>query len=41
MVAIADETTSKDWKFFNFDDSSQREIFKALFSENTKKELGF
>ncbi|MFC6876600.1 hypothetical protein [Flavobacterium myungsuense] len=41
LVAIADETTSKDWKFFNFDDSSQREIFKALFSENTKKELGF
>jgi hypothetical protein len=41
LVAIADEATSKDWKFFNFDDSSQREIFKTLFSENTKKELGF
>ena len=41
LVAIADETTSKEWKFFNFDDSSQREIFKTLFSENTKKELGF
>ena len=41
LVAIADETTSKEWKFFNFDDPSQREIFKTLFSENTKKELGF
>jgi hypothetical protein len=41
LVAIDDETTSKELKFFNFDDSSQREIFKTLFSENTKKELGF
>ena len=41
LIAIWDETTQNQWKFFNFDDAGQREIFKTLFSENTKKELGF
>ena len=41
LVAIADETTSKEWKFFNFDDAEQREIFKTIFDENIKKELSF
>jgi len=40
LIAIADETTNNEWKFFNFDDSSQREIFKTSFNENVKKELG-
>ena len=40
LIAIADETTGNEWKFFNFDDSSQREIFKTSFNENVKKELG-
>ena len=40
LIAIADETTGNEWKFFNFDDSSQRETFKTLFNENVKKELG-
>jgi len=40
LIAIADETTGNEWKFFNFDDSSQREIFKTSFNENIKKVLG-
>ncbi len=41
FIAIVDETTNNEWKFFNFDDASQKEIFKTLFDESTKKELGF
>ena len=40
FIAIVDETTNNEWKFFNFDDAEQREIFKTLFNENVKKELG-
>lgn len=40
LIAIADETTGNEWKFFNFDDAEQREIFKTIFNENIKKELG-
>jgi hypothetical protein len=41
LIAIADETTSNEWKFFNFDDAEQRAIFKTFFNETIKKELGF
>ena len=40
FVAVADETINNEWKFFNLDIQSQSEIFKTLFSESTKKELG-
>ena len=41
LIAIADETTGNEWKFFNLDDMKQRKIFSEIFSESTKKELGF
>ena len=41
LIAIADETTGNEWKFFNFDDAEQRAIFKTIFNETIKKELGF
>ena len=41
FIAIADETTGNEWRFFNFDDINQRRIFTEIFSESTKKELGF
>lgn len=41
FIAIADETTGNEWRFFNFDDMNQRKIFSEMFSESTKKELGF
>ena len=41
FIAVADETTGNEWKFFNLDDINQREIFFKIFSESTKKELGF
>lgn len=40
FVAVADETTNKQWKFFNFDDPIQYESFQQLFSDSLKKELG-
>lgn len=39
-VAIADETTSNEWRFFNLDDSNQLTSFKSLIDENIRKELG-
>lgn len=41
LIAIVDETTNNQWKFFNFDDAEQRAIFKTIFNETIKKELGF
>lgn len=41
FIAIADETTGNEWRFFNLDDMKQRKIFSEIFSESTKKELGF
>ena len=41
LIAIVDETTNNQWKFFNFDDVEQRAIFKTIFNETIKKELGF
>jgi len=40
LVAVADESTQNQWKFFNFDDPIQQEMFLKLFSENIKKQLG-
>jgi hypothetical protein len=40
LIAIADETTNNQWKFFNFDDPFQYESFQNIFSESLKKELG-
>lgn len=40
FVAIADETTYMEWKFFNLDDANQKEIFDSIFNETVKKELG-
>lgn len=41
LIAVWDETTQNQWKFFNFDNSTQSELFGIIFNENTKKELGF
>lgn len=40
FVAIADETTYTEWRFFNLDDPNQKEIFDTIFNGNVKKELG-
>ncbi len=40
FVAILDETTNKEWKFFNFDEAAQYNFFQTLFDASTKKELG-
>ena len=40
FVAIMDETTSNEWKFFNFDDINQLASFQTFFGESIKKELG-
>ena len=40
FIAVSDENTGNEWKFFNFDDISQREIVDKIFNETTKKELG-
>ena len=39
-VAVMDETTNNEWKFFNLDDPNQLASFKAIFDESIKKELG-
>ena len=40
FIAVMDENTNKEWKFFNLDDVSQYQIFKTLFDQSIKKELG-
>lgn len=40
FVAVSDETTANQWKFFNFDNAFQQEIFDSTFGESIKKELG-
>ncbi len=40
IVAVADETTNNQWKFFNLDDAFQNESFQSIFGESLKKELG-
>jgi hypothetical protein len=38
-IALMDETTNKEWKFFNFDDVNHLAIFYYLFDQSVKKEL--
>lgn len=40
FLAVYDETTQNKWKFFNFDDAIQKQLFRTYFNETTKKELG-
>ena len=40
LIAIADETTGNDWKFFNWDDPVQRQSFESIFGGVVKKQLG-
>ena len=39
-VALMDETTNHEWKFFNFDDANQLASFQTIFGESVKKGLG-
>lgn len=39
-IAIMDETTNSQWKFFNLDDPNQKQIFESIINESVKKELG-
>jgi len=39
-VAVFDENTNGEWKFFNFDNVEQLTAFKELFDEKTKTALG-
>ena len=39
-LAVMDETTIKEWKFFNLDDANQLASFQTIFGERIKKELG-
>ena len=40
FVAVIDETTANEWKFFNFDMPTQLDLFEVFFGKDTKKELG-
>jgi hypothetical protein len=39
-IAVFDETTNKEWKFFNLDDANQLAFYQTIFGESMKKELG-
>lgn len=39
-VAVMDETTSNKWRFLNFDNPTEYQIFKSFFGESIQKELG-
>jgi len=39
-LAVMDETTINEWKFFNLDDTNQLASFQTIFGERIKKELG-
>jgi hypothetical protein len=39
-VAVFDETTNGEWKFFNFDNTEQFGAFQSIFDENIKTALG-
>ena len=39
-LAVMDETTNNEWKFFNLDDANQLAAFQTIFGESIKKELG-
>lgn len=40
FIAVFDETTDGEWKFFNFDNQEQLVSFSSLFDENVKRALG-
>jgi len=40
-LAVMDETTIKEWKFFNLDDANQLASFQTIFGESIKKRIGF
>jgi hypothetical protein len=40
FIAVMDENTNNQWKFFNLDDAKQIELFQTLFGESLLKELG-
>lgn len=40
FIAVFDETTHSEWKFFNFDNPEQLASFSSLFDENVKRALG-
>jgi hypothetical protein len=40
LIAIADQSTGNDWKFFNIDDVAQRQLFESLVEDSVKKQLG-
>lgn len=39
-IAVMDETTNNEWRFFNLDDANQLTSFQAVFGESIKKALG-
>lgn len=39
-LAVMDETTINEWKFFNLVDANQLASFQTIFGESIKKELG-
>jgi hypothetical protein len=39
-IAVFDETTNGEWKFFNFDNPEQLAAFQSIFDENVKTALG-
>ncbi len=40
LIAIFDETTQNQWKFFNWDDPAQRAVFSQTFRAEEQKILG-
>ena len=41
LIAVSDENTNGEWRFINFDDSTQRQFFETAFASDVKKALGF
>lgn len=39
-LAVTDENTNNEWKFFNLDDADQYASFQTIFGEGIKKALG-
>lgn len=39
-IAIMDDSTNNEWKFFNLDDANQLTTFQTIFGESIKKALG-
>lgn len=39
-IAVFDENTNGEWKFFNFDNQEQLAAFQSIFDENVKTALG-